>query len=90
MVQVIEFLNHRQRILSDKKIQLNCLTLFMENKTSPGVHFIKYKCWHFKCQNMAFKCQKWCLTFRKIHKTILAFKAPKCDFFITNIMVKTL
>ena len=55
MVQVIELLNHRQRILSDKKIQLNCLTLFMENKTSLGVHFINNKRRHFKCQNMAFK-----------------------------------
>ena len=27
------------------------------------------------------------LTFRKFHKTILAFKMPKCDVFITNIGV---
>ena len=36
---------------------------------------------------MAFKCQKWRLTFSKFHKTILAFKTPKCDVFISNIGV---
>ena len=34
---------------------------------------------------MVFKRQKWCLTFSKFHKTILAFKTPKCDVFITKI-----
>ena len=34
---------------------------------------------------MAFKCQKWRLTLRKFLKTLLAFKMPKCDVFITNI-----
>ena len=36
---------------------------------------------------MAFKCQKWRLTFMKFHKTVLAFKTPKCGVCITNIGV---
>ena len=36
---------------------------------------------------MSFKRQKWRLTFCKFHKTLLAFKTPKCDVFITNIGV---
>ena len=54
---------------------------------APGVHFINTKRRRFKGQNMAFKRQKWCLTFSKFHKTILAFKMPKCSVFITNIGV---
>ena len=49
-----------------------------------GVNFIITKCRRFKRQNMAFKRQKWCLTFREFHKTfllfvllILTFKTPK-------------
>ena len=51
----------------------------------PGVNFINTKRRHFKCLNMVFRCQKWRLTFSKFHKTILAFKTPKCDVNITNI-----
>ena len=36
---------------------------------------------------MAFKRQKWHLTFGKFHITILGFKTPTCDVFITNIGV---
>ena len=38
--------------------------------------------------NLAFKCQKWRLTFRKFHTTLLAFKTPKCDVFKTNIGIQ--
>ena len=51
------------------------------------MHFINTKRRRFKCQNMAFKHQKWHLTFSNFHKTILAFKTPKCDVVITNIGV---
>ena len=45
---------------------------FWQKNLSPGVNFINTKCQHFKSQNMAFKCQKWRLTFRELHKTFLA------------------
>ena len=52
----------------------------------PGVHCINTKRRHFKRrQNMVFKRQKRRLTFSKFHKTLLVFKTPKCDLFITNI-----
>ena len=57
-------------------------------KLYPGVKFINTKHQHFICQIMAFKCQKWHSTFRKFHKTLLAFKtlkflilAFKCQYF---------
>ena len=54
-------------------------------KPRPGVNFINAKHRHLKCQIMATKCQKWCVTFMKLHKTLLAYKMPKSSIFITNI-----
>ena len=50
----------------------------------PGIDLINTKRRHFKHQIIAFK---WHLTFRKFHKTLLAFKTPKSRIFITNIGV---
>ena len=58
-----------------------------KNQTCQGVHFINTRHQRFKCKKMVLKCQKWRLTFSKFHKTILAFKTPKCDVVITNIGV---
>ena len=43
----------------------------------PGLNFNNTKCWHLKCQIMAFKNQKGHLTFMKFYNTLLAFKMPK-------------
>ena len=51
-------------------------------KQTPGVNFINAKLWHLKCKIMTFKCQNWCLTFMKFHKTVLAFKRQNCGFYI--------
>ena len=70
------------------KIIFTNLTVLVEVMLiHPGVHFIKVKRRHLKHQIMAFKCQKWRLTFMKFHKTVLAFKTPKCGVCITNIGV---
>ena len=58
---------------------------FFENESCPGVNFINTKCRNSKRQIMMFKCQKWHLTFMKFHKTLLAYKMPKSNIFITNI-----
>ena len=55
------------------------------NQVRPGVNFIKTKGRCLKCQIVTFNCPKLHLTFRKFHKTLLAFKMPKCGSFITNI-----
>ena len=33
---------------------------------------------------MSSKCQKWCLTFMKFHRTLLAFKTLKSSISIAN------
>ena len=37
------------------------------------VNFLNTKRWHFKSQNMAFKCKKWHLTYMNFQKTLFAF-----------------
>ena len=49
------------------------------------VNFINANPRCLKCQNMAFKLQKWRLTIIKLYKTFLAFKTPKSTIFIANI-----
>ena len=44
--------------------------------------FQKTKPWRLKRQIQAFKHQKWRLTIMKCHKTLLAFKTPKCGVYI--------
>ena len=53
----------------------------------PWGQFHNTKRRRFKRQIMAFTRQKWHLTFMKFHKTVLAFKTPKCGVCITNIGV---
>ena len=50
-----------------------------QNWLRPRVNFINTKRRCLKCQITVFKCQKWCLTLMKIHRTLLTFKKPKCD-----------
>ena len=74
-------------LLTKNGLNVNIQLIKLFQFFCPGVHFINTKCRHFKCQNMVLKRQKLCLTFSKFHKTILVFKTPKCDLFITNIGV---
>ena len=44
--------------------------------------FHNTKCWSFKRQIIVLKHQKWCFTYKKFHKALLAFKTQQYGVYI--------